>query len=203
MNGAWEAGALLQSTLSIWMLPTGLWVVNRLLLRHLDNRGMYLVPPFSWLPWLAAALLASAALDGLDITAKLTPAGIWLTKDWDISLDELYTTWLNPWEILFAILAAVIEMRIEGLANGWRPILLMLTLVFASLVAILAWRSWQALRGLFLYLWQSLVYMVLIYMFVIGTAWMLHWLNFWLLPVTFIFLYMYDKDLDVEPRSPL
>lgn len=203
MNGAWEIGALIHSALLILMLPTALWLVNRLFLGLLDDRGMYQVPPFSWLPWLAGGILALAALDGLDITARLTPAGIWLEDHWSINLQELYELWLNPWDLSFAVVAAVVELRIEANLHGWRPWILMLTLLLAFLVAGLAWRGWGIWRGLFLFLWQTLVYMILLYCFVIGLAWVIHWLNFWLLPLIFMFLYLYDQDEVVQSRYPL
>jgi len=68
---------------------------------------------------------------------------------------------------------------------------------------LLAWRSWQAIRGILLFFWLSLAVMILMYISVILLAWVIHWLNFWALVVLFLFLYMYDKEGDQQHGSPL
>jgi len=203
MNGAVALLAFVKTAVLISMLPIALWVVNLLLLRRLDNRGMYQVAPFPWLPWLSGALLTSAAFDGMEITSWLKPEGIWLSDFWAISFDELYRTWLDPRDVLLALIAGIVELNCEADEGGWRLPFLGLTGLLTAVVAVLAWRSWQASRGVLLFLWLTLSHMVLIYTFLIVLAWLTHWVNFWLLPIFFVFLYLFDKDDDRQPRLPL
>jgi hypothetical protein len=201
MNFAQHALLIFQTTIAMAIFPLALVVVNRLLIQSLDDRGMYLVPPFSWLHLLAGALLCSAALDAMEVTDRLNPEGFWLSDYWSLRIDELYDIWLNPFDILFAVIAGVIELRLEH--DDWRVWILRIVFGLACVVALLAWRNWQAIRGVVLFFWLTLTAMILMYMSVITLAWITHWLNFWLLLVIFIFLYLFDKDGDQPPRSPL
>lgn len=203
MNVAQHALLIFQTTIAAMTLPVILVYLNRLLVQHLDNRGMYLVPPFSWLPLLAGALLCSAALDGMEVSGRLNPEDLWISDYWSLRIDELYDIWLNPFDILFAVIAGMIELRLEIPHDGWRITVLRIVLGLACGVALLAWRNWQAIRGILLFFWLALTAMILMYMSVVILAWITHWLNFWLLLVIFIFLYLFDKDGDQPPRSPL
>lgn len=185
------------------ILPVSLLLVNRLLIRYLDDRGMYRVPPFSWLPLLAGSALCSAALNALDIVGRLNPSQLWLSDFWALRFDELYDVWLRPSDVLLAVIAGLIEFYNELLYEGWSVWLFQGSAVVAGVVALLAWRSWQAIRGILLFFWLSLAVMILMYISVILLAWVIHWLNFWALVVLFLFLYMYDKEGDQQHGSPL
>ncbi|TCT21464.1 hypothetical protein [Thiobaca trueperi] len=203
MNVEQHVLLIIQSAIPMFILPTSMIFVNRLLIQHLDNRGMYSVPPFSWLPILAGLILCAAALDAMEVTSWLNPEGIWLSDYWSLRLDELYDIWLNPFDILFALIAGLIQLRLDMLDDSWRPWVFQALFWIALAVALLAWRSWQAMRGVLLFCWATLTTMVVGYMAVIILAWIMYWLNFWLLFVIFIFLYLYDQDGDLPQRSPL
>lgn len=203
MNVEQHVLLVIQNVMAMLILPISMIVVNRLLIQHLDNRGMYSVPPFSWLPIFAGIILCSAALTAMEVTSWLNPEGIWLSDYWSLRIDELHDIWLNPFDILFALIAGLIELRLEMIDDGWRPWVFQILFWIALAVALLAWRSWQAIRGVLLFVWATLTTMVIGYMAVITLAWVMYWLNFWLLLVIFIFLYLYDQDGDLPQRSPL
>lgn len=203
LNTSQQLLVILQTVAATAILPASLLFVSRLLVRHLDDRGMYEVPPFSWLPLLAGASLCSAALDAMKVVGRFDPSELWLSDFWALRFEELYEVWLRPHDILLAMIAGLIEFNNEILHAGWRVWLFQLSAAIALLVALLAWRSWNAIRGVLLFFWLSLTDMVLMYMAVIMLAWVVHWLNFWILIIFFIFLYMYDKDDDEQPLLPL
>ena len=203
MNVEQHVLLVVQNTFAILILPISMVVVNRQLIQQFDNRGMYSVPPFSWLPVFAGFILCSASLTAMEITSWLNPQGIWLSDYWSLRIDELYSIWLNPLDILFALVAGLVELRLQMIDDGWLPQIFLGLFWSTLVVALLAWRSWQAIRGVLLFVWATLTTMVLSYMAVITLAWVMHWLNFWLLLVIFIFLYLYDQDGDLPQRSPL
>jgi len=81
---------VIQNLIAMLILPITMILVNRLLIRHLDNRGMYSVPPFSWLPIFAGFVLCSASLTAMEVTSWLNPEGIWLSDYWSLRIDELH-----------------------------------------------------------------------------------------------------------------
>jgi len=176
------------------LLGTGSWLLHRL-----DDRGMFEVPPFSWLPWVAGLILSWWMLAATGIVPALSTKGIWFSDFWSLPAFTAYRLWLSPW--------ALLQAWGWGLHEAWTAILTQDILAVALLVILLtelgvaglAWRSRQVWRGLVCFFWLLFAAGTLFYTLAITLAWIVHWLNFWVLLVIFAVLYFLSNWKGITP----
>lgn len=175
--------------LLIALVPAVLLAASYWILRRLDDRGMFEVPPFSWLPWAAGSILTFWMLCANEFMPALTTQGLWFSDFWALPALDAYRLWLSPVALLNAWAQGIHEFWTITRAptmGFWIFLGLVLT---AFIVAFLAWRSKQAWRGIACFGWLLFVAATTLYMLVILTAWLVHWLNFWVLLIIFAVLY--------------
>ncbi|WP_139162998.1 hypothetical protein [Desulfonatronum thiosulfatophilum] len=171
------------------LLPTALILMSAWLVRRLDDRGMYAVFPFSGLPIAAGIIFCWAMLTAMHIPRSFTVQGIWFSTYWALTPMELYLLWLSPLAMYQAWIAGMAVLFSEVLKFSWLAASFLTILIVAIAVAGLAWRNRQAWRGIALFFLLALTAASWFYLSVILIAWLVHWLNFWLLLLIFAVLY--------------
>ncbi|GAB6057033.1 hypothetical protein [Desulfonatronum parangueonense] len=150
---------------------------------------MYAVFPFSGLPIAAGIIFCWAMLVAMHIPRSFTVQGIWFSNYWALAPMELYLLWLSPWAMYQAWISGLAVLFSEILKFSWLAATFLAISFIAFTVAGLAWRNRHAWRGVLLYFLLGLTAASWFYLSVILIAWLVHWLNFWLLLLIFAVLY--------------
>jgi hypothetical protein len=193
------------SVVKAMALLAGVLLGSRELLRRLDDRGLFKVQPFPWMPLAAGAALEWALLTGpAGLATALDPRGVWTNPAWAIDLATLYRRYLAP-EALASAAADTIAALAADPAGGLHALALAIlaaATLATSCMAALAWRSAAAWRGVALQIWLTAAAWVVLHHAVVLTFWTLHWLNFWLFFVLLAFVQMRRREGPASKTYP-
>jgi hypothetical protein len=185
------------SAVKVAALLAGVLAGSRALLRRLDDRGLFKVQPFPWMPLTAGAALEWALLSRPSgLAAALDPRGIWTDPAWAVDLATIYDRHLSPRALAGAAADTAAGLAADPTGGSHAPVLAVLAAatLATSAMAALAWRSAAAWRGLALQLWLTAAAWLVLHHAVILAFWTLHWLNFWLFFVLLAFVQMRRKE---------
>ncbi len=182
------------SVAKLAILPAGAVLASHVLLDRLDDRGLFKVQPFPWMPFAAAAALEWVLIRTSGFAQALDPYRVWTEGVWAVDLATLYARQLAPTVLLARAGEAVTALATDPSGHAVALAVLLGASGAIATVAALAWRSVAAWRGLFLQLWLTAAVWLVLHYAIVLVYWIVYWLNFWIFFVLLAFIQMWRKE---------
>lgn len=154
---------------------------------------MFKVPVCRSIAVAAGASAAMGLLVASGVTANLTIGEIWsATGAWHVGgvwivLERYVAAAMGWWDGRIPLVFYLHGSTLFTLLGALLGIAAAFTLLNAA-IALLAWRSSGALRGILCHFLIAGLTAALAFVWAISFFWILHWLNFWILLVLFLFI---------------
>jgi hypothetical protein len=183
------------------LFPLVLAALAMVVVRRFDDRGLFAVFPFPLLPLVSGLLFGVHMLQAGGLGQQLAPSVLWLSPYWGQPPAELIAHWLWPPRLLEQWALAQRALVTDAWTFSVSLQLILVALLVISAMSALAWRSLGALRGLLIHGVLSACSALAVVWVSVLLAWLLHRLNFWVLPLTFAVVYFWGSITPILLRA--